>query len=335
MAAACAALLATVAGAFMLRSDEHDNAPDNVPANAPITSGTIVLGHPGQLLFRQAGTGPESGRLAAVRLAGAPGAPSVPDPSARTISALSCVRVYGAAGGGACLTVQRSAVAQTYLVLLDGHLNRTHLFAVDGTPSRTQISGDGRMVSWTTFVSGHAYTSKAMSTRTGIFDRKTGRMWQDLEKFKLFRDGAWVTATDLNYWGVTFTRDDDRFYATARTSTTTYLVEGRVSTRTMKTLRTNVECPSLSPDGTRLAFKKATGDPARPWRLHTLDLRTMRETPLTETNSVDDQAAWIDDKTVAYGRIRGSTTDIWSVSADGSGTPRLLLENAFSPAAIH
>jgi hypothetical protein len=331
MTAACAALLATVAGAFMLRSDEHDN----VPGKVPIATGTIVLDHPGQLLFRQAGGGPESGRLAAVPLAGAPGAPAVPAPATRTISDLPCVRVYSAAGTGVCLTVQRSAVAQTYLMILDSHLKRTQLFAVDGSPSRAQVSADGRMVSWTTFIAGHAYTSKAMSTRTGIFDRKTGRMWQDLEKFKLYRDGEWLTASDLNYWGVTFTSGDDRFYATARTGTTTYLVEGRASTRTMKTLRTNVECPSLSPDGTRLAFKKATGDPVRPWRLHTLDIRTMRETPLAETNSVDDQAAWIDDNTVAYGRIRGSTTEIWSVPADGSGTPRLLLENAFSPAAIH
>ncbi|MBO2454979.1 hypothetical protein J4573_48385 [Actinomadura barringtoniae] len=286
-------------------------------------------------MFRQAGGGPDSGRLAAVKLGGSTGAPAVPAPATRSISDLSCVRVYGAAGAGACLTVERGAVAQTYLMLLDGHLKRTQLFPVDGTPSRTQISADGRMVSWTTFIAGETYTNKAMATRTGIFDRKTGRMWRDLEKFKLYRDGTWVTARDLNYWGVTFTRDDDRFYATARTGTTTYLVEGKASTRTMKSLRTNVECPSLSPDGTRLAFKKATGDPARPWRLHILDLATMRETPLAETNSVDDQAAWIDDKTVAYGRIRGSTTDIWSVPADGSGTPRLLLENAFSPAAIH
>ena len=42
----------------------------------------------------------------------------------------------------------------------------------------------------------------------------------------------------------------------------------------------NVECPSLSPDGTRIAYKKRDRlDPA-PWQLTVLDLATMRETPL-------------------------------------------------------
>jgi Tol biopolymer transport system component len=120
-----------------------------------------------------------------------------------------------------------------------------------------------------------------------------------------------------------------------RTKGTTYLVEGRMTDRTMRTVRKNVECPSISPDGTRLVFKKATGDPSRPWRLHTLDLRTMRETPLAEPNSVDDQAAWLDDQTVMYGRVDGGTTDVWEVPADGTGTPRVLIRNAFSPTVIH
>ena len=63
----------------------------------------------------------------------------------------------------------------------------------------------------------------------------------------------------------------------------------------------NVECPSLSPDGTRIAFKKRTGSKGTPWRLTVLDLATMRETPLSERRSVDDQAEWLDDGRVLYG----------------------------------
>uniref|UniRef100_UPI001040EBDE TolB family protein n=1 Tax=Actinomadura roseirufa TaxID=2094049 RepID=UPI001040EBDE len=298
-------------------------------------AGAVRPDRPGQLLFRQAGAGPASGRLAAVALSRPPGAAAVPAPSARTISGLSCVRVHAAGGTGVCLTVERAARAQTYAIVLDGQGRRSHLFPIEGVPSRAQVSADGRMISWTTFVEGHDYQSKNLSTRTGVFDRRTGRLWLDLERFRLFRDGRRVWAADVNYWGVTFTRDDDRFYATVRTKDVTYLVEGRVGDRTMRTLRTNVECPSLSPDGTRLAFKKATGDPSRPWRLHVLDLRTMRETPLAEPASVDDQAVWIDDRTVGYGRLRAGGTDVWTVPADGSGAPRLLLPDAFSPAAIH
>lgn len=329
MAAACVSVLALVAGVVVLRSGGDGRAPVR-PAGAV----ALNLDRPGRLLFRQAGPGPDAGRLATVPLAVTAGGPAVIGTGGRTIGDLSCARVYAAGGTGVCLTVERKAVAQTYAVLLDARGRRSHLFPIDGVPSRARVSASGRMVSWTTFVEGHGYRSGNLSTRTGVFDRRTGRLWLDLEKFRLFRDGRRDWSADLNYWGVTFTGDDDRFYATVRSGERTSLVEGRVSTRTMRALRANVECPSLSPDGTRLAFKKATGDPARPWRLHTLDLRTMRETALAETAPVDDQAAWIDDRTVAYGRVRGGTTDVWTVPADGTGPSRLLLENAFSPAAI-
>ena len=38
-----------------------------------------------------------------------------------------------------------------------------------------------------------------------------------------------VTAVDVNFWGVTFARDSDRFYATMATGGKTYLIEGSVS----------------------------------------------------------------------------------------------------------
>ena len=66
-----------------------------------------------------------------------------------------------------------------------------------------------------------------------------------------------------------------------------------------------------------------------------LDLATQTVTPLAETRSVDDQAAWIDDRTVAYGTAsKGGHADVWSVAADGSGVPALLLRDAESPAAL-
>ena len=71
-----------------------------------------------------------------------------------------------------------------------------------------------------------------------------------------------------------------------------------------------------------------------------LDLATMTETTLAETNSVDDQAEWLDNATIAYAlpedaSTPGSPTDVWTVAADGSGTPRLLVPRAASPAIIH
>jgi hypothetical protein len=53
---------------------------------------------------------------------------------------------------------------------------------------------------------------------------------------------------------------------------------------------------------------------------------------------VDDQAAWLDDDTILYGLGRDDdaspTTDVWAVPADGTGTPRLLIEKAWSPAVV-
>src|SRR3712207_7448541 len=38
----------------------------------------------------------------------------------------------------------------------------------------------------------------------------------------------------------------------------THLIEGSVSGRTAKVIHDNVECPSLSPDGTRIGDRKST-----------------------------------------------------------------------------
>src|SRR5204863_3698876 len=81
----------------------------------------------------------------------------------------------------------------------------------------------------------------------------------------------------------------------------TYLVEGDLSARTARVLREGVECPSLSPDGTRLAFKMQVGDGGRiTWRLRVVDLATLIDTPLAETRSIDDQVEWLDDARILY-----------------------------------
>ena len=61
-----------------------------------------------------------------------------------------------------------------------------------------------------------------------------------------------------------------------------------------------------------------------------LDLETMRETPLAESRSVDDQAEWLDDDHVLYG-IDGDT---YEVPADGTGEPVRYLAGADSPQVV-
>jgi Tol biopolymer transport system component len=129
---------------------------------------------------------------------------------------------------------------------------------------------------------------------------------------------------------VTFARDSDRFFATLATGGRTYLLEASVRRRAARVIHENVECPSLSPDGRRIAFKKRTGSAETPWRLTVLDLRTMRETPLAETRSVDDQAEWLDDDRVLY----GVGDAVWVVRADGRGRPARFIAGAGSPAVV-
>jgi hypothetical protein len=198
-----------------------------------------------------------------------------------------------------------------------------------GVPSRARVSPDGRLGATTTFVVGHSYNQDGFSTQTLLIDLRTGKRLANLEDFTILRDGRPFKSVDFNFWGVTFARNSNRFYATLGTGGKTYLVEGNVKAKTGRVLAENVECPSLSPDNSRIAYKKLVGGRGH-WRLHVLDLHTMLSTPLAETRIVDDQAEWLDDGRVLYG-LGGQT---WVVNADGTGRPQLYLRNGLSPAVV-
>jgi len=187
-------------------------------------------------------------------------------------------------------------------------------------------------------VTGHSYNSPGFSTQTLITDLASGAA-VDLERFTVTQNGQRIQSPDFNFWGVTFAPDGDHFYATLGTGGHAYLVEGDQTTRTARVLADQVECPSLSPDGTRVAYKRPLPGDQRKWRLHVLDLRTMADTALAETRSVDDQVEWLDDSRIAYGlQDEGppATLDVnlWTLPADGAGAPSLFLAHAASPAVF-
>lgn len=289
-------------------------------------TGAVSLSPGPRLLFRSTADA-DRGHVATV---------SATDPGgARTVSPLSCSRVYAAGGTGLCLRPDGDLTTDQ-LVVLDAHLASQREIPLVGLPNRARVSASGRMLAWTVFVTGDSYNGGMFSTRAGILDTATGELAGTLEDYAVTVDGQPYQAADLNFWGVTFTRDDRHFYATMSTAGHRYLVAGDFAAHTVRTLRENVECPSLSPDGTRVAFKSAVdGDPARGWRLAVLDLARSTVTPLAETRSVDDQPAWLDGHTIGYGVPRSpGHADVWAVPADGSGAARLLIPEAESPAAL-
>ncbi|MGX6608498.1 TolB family protein, partial [Micromonosporaceae bacterium Da 78-11] len=293
---------------------------------APAAAAGVVDAREGdRVLFRSTAAG-SYGRVATV----ARGAGVGP----RTISGVDCDRV--SAAGGAVICLRPDGPLATYqLAVLDARLGVKDTYPLVGVPNRARVSPSGHVLAWTVFVTGDSYNGGRFSTRVGMLDTATGQTVDTLESFAVTRDGRPYQAVDLNFWGVTFI-DDDHFYATMSTAGRRYLVAGDVAAQTVRTLAANVECPSLSPDGRRIAFKEALGgDPARGWRLSVLDLATMARTPLAETRSVDDQAAWAGNDTVMYAIRRGTrAADVWSVPADGTGTPTLLIPDAESPSAL-
>ena len=199
------------------------------------------------------------------------------------------------------------------------------------------MSGDWSLVATTTFVGGHSYAQGSFSTETLI--RRNGMNLGNIESWKATVDGRPLRSVDRNFWGVTFAKDDDTFYATAASGSTTWLMRGSIKEKSMVSLRTDAECPSLSPDQTKIAYKKRLDSKARGvWRLAVLDLRTGQESLLAETRSVDDQVEWLDGNRLLYGLSRpgseATTSDVWVVPADGTGAPTVFIPEASSPAVV-
>jgi hypothetical protein len=268
---------------------------------------------------------------------------------ARALLATKCERMYAAASRVLCVSLSRLSVLYRAEVLVPvspsgtaGALRNEHTLRFTGIPSRARLSADGQLAATTSFAAfGDSYVSTDFSTRTYITDLRPGATdakGSSLESFTLLRNNRAIAPVDRNYWGVTFARDDNTFFATVAFGGRTYLVRGDLRRRATTIVRADAECPSLSPDGRHLVYKKRDGMSRGHWRLTTLDLASGRETPLAETRSVDDQVEWLDNGRVLYAIARSgrgnAIDDIWSVPADGTGAPHLLIAQASSPAVL-
>ncbi|NEA37511.1 PD40 domain-containing protein [Streptomyces sp. SID13031] len=276
-------------------------------------SGTMLYVEPGSNRVRQA---PISGGSGGGDGGGAVGAGPI------------CQRVYASGGTMACLRATAVPMASE-VDLSDSTGKVLKTLQLWGNPSRVRVSPSGHLAAWTVFRSGDSYMmAGAFSTTAGIYDLRSGTHYGSLEDFTTYVDGKPYRSADVNYWGVTFAADDVTFYATMASKGKTWLMRGDLQSRRLTAVRENVECPSLSPDGTRIAYKFREG---KTWRLHVLTLASQADIALSETSQVDDQPAWFDGM-VAYGKQDGGQSGVFVVPADGSGQPRKLVAGS-SPAA--
>jgi hypothetical protein len=318
---------ACVVAAVLIRSSASVASSASPAASGGAGDVSALAARP-RLLYQGAGVNPATDLLTLTAL-DAPGGRAVTVP-------LSCARVSFAAGGGGVRDDVRGRVTAQNTASLQPQSS----FKLDGRPSRTRVSADGRLGAITVFVKGaaHGYAGSEFSTKTTLIDMSTGDVLADLEQFSTWRDGVRVQAADFNFWGVTFDHDSNTFYATLKTAGKTYLVRGDLGLRKFVILHDGVECPSLSPNGRLIAYKKLAGPGLSPWRIYVLDVATMTERAVpAETRSVDDQIEWLDDAHILYALPRSSqsgASDVWVSPIDGSGPARIFVQQAQSPIVI-
>ncbi|HEX6056274.1 MAG TPA: hypothetical protein VFY98_10730 [Intrasporangium sp.] len=319
-------LASTTAYVLVARKAQLDAA-----ASAPEqpTTSAEAIGSGPRIMFRNTAIGPDYGRVAMVPL-DAPG-------GSRAFVDLSCDRITATRLNTLCLASDLGVVTTFTAKVYPAAGKAPVQLPLSGSPSRARLSKDGWFAATTSFVAGDSYAQAGFSTRT-VVTALAERSSHDLESFRLVHEGKHISPTDRNYWGVSFAADDDSFFVTVAFGEATYLAKGRMSTRTIDTIRTDAECPSLSPDESRVAYKKRGDRAPGDWRIAVLDLTTGKETILAEKRSVDDQVEWLDDDRIIYG-LPGAGADaaqsnVWVTNADGTGSPEILLERAWSPAVI-
>jgi len=328
--AAVAAVVAVtaVSSGLYLQSQRAERDREQRSAAPVATTALTSIEYGPHIVFRSTALGPTYGKVAMV---------STADPGGeRGVTTAECERVYATRQLILCLAADRGIAVTYSATVLDASWRTVRPLQLAGIASRARLSPDGSLAATTTFVSGHSYSSASFYTQT-LVSPVAGHGQTNLEDFALVHRGRRINPKDRNIWGVTFA-GDDTFYATVAWGGHTWLTRGSIAERTLTTLRSDAECPSVSPDGTHVAYKKRAGQPAGHWRVAVLDLATGTERLLAERRSVDDQVEWLDARSVMYGLPRtgaqAGTSDVWRAPADGSGKPELLIAGAWSPAVV-
>ena len=147
-----------------------------------------------------------------------------------------------------------------------------------------------------------------------------------------------IHAANFNFWGVTFARDDNRFYATLGTGGKTYLVQGDLARRPVRSCRRRrVPLALARRQAHRLQAARGGGVGPVQWRVAVLDLATLRAHPLAETRNVDDQVEWLDNDPVVYGLPESQSSPVTESGGSrppAAGEPQRVTTGAWSPAVV-
>ena len=151
------------------------------------------------------------------------------------------------------------------------------------------------------------------------------------------RQGRPFKHQDFNFWGVTFARDSNTFYATVSSGGVFYLVRGDATTRRGRGHRRRCRMPFALARQPPAGVQEASDD-QRPADLAAGAVRSRQRTHdlvSGETRSVDDQVEWLDDQRILYSTPSpdrpGSMTV--SVASVDEGSTTQLLADAYSPSA--
>jgi hypothetical protein len=270
------------------------------------------------------------------------GLAAIANPDQRLVLASpACERSYFGSKSGLCLVINRDTISpKAYAVFVDHALQTKRQLPLDGLPIRARVSPDNRWAAATVFTTGESYNGD-FTTRTSLFNLADGSVIDNLETFTIERDGKTFKEVDFNFWGVTFFPSGDRFLATLGTAGKRLLVEGDIVGRRMRVIQDDVECPSLSPDGTRIVFKRASTVKGA-WRLWAMRLDSGEAWPITdEDRYIDDQAEWLDNDRVLYGLLYGegipeNALSIWvsDVSRESGFDAKIFVRSASSPSVV-
>lgn len=317
------------AGVYALAAFQQTRAGQEAPSTVQLTSAGALPAVP-FVMFRNTAPGQGYG-MAAVAALDNPSGP-------RALTGAECDRVYASRVLVSCLQTKNEIPTKFKAITYDAALEPVESWTLGGIPSRTRVSPEGSLLSTTVFVSGHSYASTGFSTET-VIRATNGTGHGNLEEFALLLEGTRIKASDRNIWGVTFVPGHPNdFYATASSQGKIWLVRGDLAARTLTVVTDGIECPSLSPDGTRIAFKKSTSGTLVGHRnIAVMDLASGSQTVLGELRSIDDQIEWLDNSTLVYGVPRddsGQDSDIWSISTAAGADPVIYIEHAWSPAVV-